>query len=194
MFFWRKIWCFFDQKIKSPCPFHLYRSPRLLGVQSWNLNWNQISDDIFVFGSWGVALSSRSRDSLKDRDAIHEATSIQHRTVLCDYWEFRAQNLVGIEISDSIFVFLYWCATLSSRSWASLRDRDAIREATSIQRPSDFLCDYWELRAQTLVGIRNRMLYFFFKTWCAALSSRSREPSRDRGVTHEAIYNERNIW
>ena len=49
-------------------------------------------------------------------------------------------------------------------------------------------------RAQILVGIRTRMLYFFFKTWCAALSSRSREPSRDRGVTHEAIYNERNIW
>ena len=92
------------------------------------------------------------------------------------------------------FVFWNWCATLSSRSWASLRDRDVIREATSIQRPSDFLCDYWELRAQILVGIRTRMLYFFFKTWCAALSSRSREPSRDQGVTHEAIYNERNIW
>ena len=84
---------------------HFNRSPWLLRVESWNLNWNQISDDIFVFGSWGVALSSRSRDSLKDRDAIHEAISIQHRTVLCDYWEFRAQNVVGIEISDSIFVF-----------------------------------------------------------------------------------------
>ena len=90
--------------------------------------------------------------------------------------------------SRSRIVFLFFelvCHTVLSI--VSLIERSRCHSSSDqYTLPSDFLCDYWELRAQIVIGIRTRMLPFFFKTWCIALSSRSREPSRDRGVTHEA--------
>ena len=88
--------------------------------------------------------------------------SDQYTDLDCYVWLLGVQssNCDWNRISDSIFVFWNWCATLSSRSWAPLRDRDAIREAINIQSPSDFLSNYWEFRARILIGIRTRMLFF----------------------------------
>ena len=92
----------------------------------------------------------------------HEATSIQLRTILYDYWEFRAQNLTGIR--SRILVLFFGIG-------ASLRPLDRGPhweiEMPLVKRPAyrfhrTVLCDYWELRVQNWTRIRSRMVFLFF--------------------------------
>ena len=68
---------------------------------------------IFLFFGVGVSLCPLDREIIERIEMpIHEATSIQLRTVLCDYWMFKAQILIGIR---SRIVFLYFRIGVSHR-------------------------------------------------------------------------------
>ena len=139
MFFWSKSVPEIDENrpfirknIISSYELWLDRSLWVLGVRSWNLNWNQIWYYIFVFCDLGNALSSRSPAASRDRDATRQ----MFKNVACKLWLDSSLRVLGVrnwnlnwnQIWYYIFVFYDSGDALSSRSPAASRDRDITRE------------------------------------------------------------------
>ena len=97
-----------------------------------------------------------------------------------------SRNLNWYWISGWYFRFSKpWCATLSSRSQQSSRDRGVIREVTSISFPTWCNRFPWLLGAKSWNFNWNEISYhiFIFLLVVATPSSRLGRNSRDRGVT-----------
>ena len=82
----------------------MHRSPRLLGVRSWNLNWLGIRFHIFSFCYWVGTLSSRSEWNSRDRAVTqHEVSGWLFATSgMSDCWNVDWESFLMILLLFSL--------------------------------------------------------------------------------------------